>query len=89
MNNNRVGCLVPRCELNKCSRSFKKQCALRRYFLLEQVKIRREISLQMKGYNSGSVQILLDMKNAWRCDGQQEKREKFANQSYDQIVKKK
>lgn len=35
-----VGCSVPFCEERHCNRQYKRFCALRRYFLMEVVRLR-------------------------------------------------
>jgi len=40
----KVGCLVPYCAAKWCSRSRKKHCALRKYFLEYQAEVRRVLS---------------------------------------------
>ena len=38
----KVGCLVPECQTEYCDRNLKKNCALRKYYLLERIRIKRE-----------------------------------------------
>lgn len=36
-----VGCCVPWCEEPRCDRKYKKKCALRKYFILEVISLRK------------------------------------------------
>jgi len=62
-----VGCLVPRCKSDECNRAVKARCALRRYFLLDQIEKRKlERTLRERGAAPETMRRLRREINYWR-----------------------
>jgi hypothetical protein len=54
-----IGCLVPLCQHGWCTRSKKKLCALRKFFLTIQIERRKDLRMQQFTYLSKEAETLL------------------------------
>jgi hypothetical protein len=55
----KIGCLVPLCQHGWCTRSKKKLCALRKFFLIIQKERRKDLRMQKFSYLSKEAEKLL------------------------------
>jgi hypothetical protein len=61
-----VACSVPHCEAEYCNRTRKKQCALRKYFILEVIKHRKNQQLIINNYGKEYAKEYTNKKFFWR-----------------------